>query len=187
MNTNLWQLRLARRAIDAGGIVAYPTEGVYGLGCDPLNSDAVERLLAIKHRDAGRGFILIASNREQLSPYLDPVPASVEQNLAESWPGPVTWILPAAPDTPDILTGGRHTIAARVSAHPLVRALCDTCDAALISTSANLSGHPPARSALTVRRTLGDAVDFILSAPLGGRSRPTEIRDAATGKVIRPG
>lgn len=187
MNINPWQLRLARRTIDAGGIVAYPTEGVWGLGCDPLNPKAVDRLLAIKHRDAGRGFILIGSHRDQLSPYLDPLPEAAEKNLAETWPGPVTWILPAAPDTPGILTGGRSTIAARVSAHPLVRALCDTCEQALISTSANLSGHPAARSALAVRRRLGKAVDFILAGPLGGRSRPTEIRDAATGKIIRPG
>ncbi|HET6724802.1 MAG TPA: Sua5/YciO/YrdC/YwlC family protein [Gammaproteobacteria bacterium] len=184
---NSWQLRLARRTIDAGGIVAYPTEGVWGLGCDPLNADAVDRLLAIKHRDAGRGFILIASDRDQLSPYLGSLPESVEKNLTDTWPGPITWILPAAPDTPSILTGGRSTIAARVSAHPLVRALCDTCDRALISTSANLSRHPAARSALTVRRRLGDMVDFILAGPLGGRTRPTEIRDAATGRIIRAG
>lgn len=182
-----FHLRHARRIIDAGGIIAYPTEGVYGLGCDPLNPEAVERLLAIKQRDAALGFILIASSREQLSPYLDVLPASVEKNLADTWPGPVTWILPAAPEVPAELTGGRPTIAARVTAHPLVRALCEVCDRALISTSANLSGHPAARSALQVRRRLGDAVDFILSAPLGGRVRPTEIRDAATGRIIRAG
>jgi L-threonylcarbamoyladenylate synthase len=85
------------------------------------------------------------------------------------------------------LTGGRATLAARVSAHPLVRALCDTCDRALISTSANYSGHRPARSALDVRRQLGDAVDYLLPGPLGGRTKPTEIRDAATGRVIRAG
>ncbi|HET6654646.1 MAG TPA: Sua5/YciO/YrdC/YwlC family protein [Gammaproteobacteria bacterium] len=182
-----WQLRLARRTIDAGGIVAYPTEGVYGLGCDPLNPDAIDRLLGIKRRDAAKGFILIAAGRDQLAPYIEPLPAATEKQLAETWPGPVTWLLPAAPDVPDWLTGGRNTLAARVSAHPLVRALCDTCDQALISTSANLSGHPAAHSALTVRRRLGGAVDFILSGPLGGRTRPTEIRDAATGRIVRAG
>lgn len=185
--TNPWQLRLARRVVDAGGIVAYPTEGVYGLGCDPLNAEAVARLLAIKQRDAARGFILIASKREQLSPYLEPLPEAVERNVAETWPGPVTWILPAAAGVAPELTGGRDTIAARVTAHPLVRALCGTCDRALVSTSANLSGRPAARSALQVRRRLGGAVDFVLSGPLGGRSRPTEIRDATTGLILRAG
>ncbi len=187
MSKNPWQLRLARRVIGAGGIVAYPTEGVWGLGCDPLNADAVERVLAIKRRDAAKGLILIAAAREQLSPYIEPLPADVEKQVTATWPGPVTWILPAAPGAPRPLTGGRSTLAARVTAHPLVRALCETCGQALVSTSANLSGRPPARSALTVRMHLGTLVDYILPGPLGGRTRPTEIRDATSGRIIRAG
>lgn len=187
MPINPWQLRHARRTIRRGGIIAYPTEGVYGLGCDPLNDRAVKRLLAIKHRPRDRGFIVIASAREQLAPFIRPLPDIVAKRVADTWPGPVTWILPAQANLPDWLTGGRQTIAARISAHPLVRALCQTCDRALISTSANLSGHRPAYSPLTVRRRMGQAVDFILAGPLGGRSKPTEIRDAVSARVIRPG
>lgn len=182
-----FHLRTARRLLLAGRIVAYPTEAVFGLGCDPLNPDAVTRLLAIKQRPWQKGMILIASKREQLQPYLEPIDDDLERKLSQSWPGPVTWLLPAREEVPFWLRGEHHTLAVRVTAHPLAAALCDAFGGPIVSTSANLAGHNPARRALTVRRELGNQVDYILHGELGDSDKPTEIRDATTGRIIRAG
>jgi L-threonylcarbamoyladenylate synthase len=182
-----WSQRHARDTVWAGGVVAYPTEAVYGLGCDPLAVTAIERILTLKARDAGKGFILIASRMEQLLPFLAPLDKTLRHKLDASWPGPVTWVVPAAAAVPAWITGGRDTLAVRVTAHPQARALCELTGMALISTSANLSGHAPARSALQVRARLGDEVDYILPGQTGPRRRPTEIRDAQSGKILRAG
>ncbi|HEX6550313.1 MAG TPA: Sua5/YciO/YrdC/YwlC family protein [Gammaproteobacteria bacterium] len=182
-----WPLRHARDTVWAGGVIAYPTEAVFGLGCDPLARSAIERILAIKSRDAGMGFILIASHIEQLVPFLAPLHASLRAQLEASWPGPVTWVVPAAAAVPAWITGGRDTLAVRVTAHPLARALCEATGMALISTSANLSGHAPARSALQVRARLGEELDYILPGQTGPQRKPTEIRDARSGKILRAG
>lgn len=168
-------------------MVAYPTEAVYGLGCDPLEYRAVARIFELKQRDAAKGLILIASRMEQLTPFMAPLPADVRQKLAASWPGPVTWVVPAAEALPDWLSGGRATLAVRVTAHPIASALCEAAGMALVSTSANKSGLPPARTALAVRAQFGARVDAVLPGPVGGLAKPTEIREALTGKVLRAG
>jgi len=187
MQSLRWPLRQARDIVWAGGVIAYPTEAVFGLGCDPLAANAVERILAMKSRDAGKGFILIASRIEQLLPFLAPLKAGVRRTLDASWPGPVTWVVPAADAVPIELTGGRETLAVRVTAHPGARALCDATGMALVSTSANLSGHAPARSALQVRARLSAEVDYVVPGRTGPQRKPTEIREALTGKILRAG
>lgn len=174
----------AARVLEAGGVIAYPTEGVYGLGCLPDDRAAVERLLNIKGRKATAGFILIAPHAALLTPWIAPTAAELDK--LNSTPGyPVTWIVTAAPDTPDYLTGGRTTVAVRVSDHPVVRELCYAAGSALISTSANLSGRPAARHLFTVRKQLGDALDMIVPGALGQSDGPSEIRVAQTDQVIR--
>lgn len=187
MDSTDWSLRRAVKTVRSGGVIAYPTEAVYGLGCDPLEYAAVERILTIKQRDAAKGVILIASRLEQLLPFMAKLDSAVMQKLEASWPGPVTWVVPAAPAIPVWLTGGRETLAVRVTAHPIASALCTACDMALVSTSANRSGYPPARTALEVRTRLGDGVDYILPGLVGSSPKPTEIREALTGKVLRAG
>lgn len=177
----------ALRCLHAGGVIAYPTEAVFGLGCDPLNAGAVARLLAIKGRSARKGLILITHHRHSLDDWLQPVPASLEEQLQASWPGPVTWVLPVRSWVPCWLTGGRDSLAVRVTAHPGAAALCRAFGGPLVSTSANRSGHPPARTALQVRCRLGGAVDVIVPGPTGGQNRPSEIRDGRSGQVLRPG
>lgn len=184
--TSAWHLRRARDVIRAGGVIAYPTESVWGLGCDPLDADALDRILELKGRDPRQGFILIAATRAQLEPYLGELTPAMERSLSTTWPGPVTWILPAADDLPWELTGGRETVAARVTAHPTVRALCEAADMPIVSTSANLSGRSPARARLGVESAFGAAIDYIVPGPLGKLARPTQIRDARTGRVLRP-
>jgi L-threonylcarbamoyladenylate synthase len=179
------RLRLAVRCLRAGGVIAYPTEAVYGLGCDPRSPNAVHRLLAIKRRPENKGLILIASDFTQLEPFVEPLPDERMRELRATWPGPVTWLLPARSGTPAWLTGRHETLAVRVTAHPLAAALCREAASALVSTSANVSDRPPARSPLRVRLAFGSRLDFILAGPCGGDSRPSTIRDGRTGAVIR--
>ncbi len=178
-------LRCTVRALRSGGVIAYPTEAVWGLGCDPLNGAAVARLLQLKRRAPGKGLILIAHDYNALRPFLAPLDKALEQRVDASWPGPVTWLLPAARDLPAWLTGGRKNVAVRVTAHPLARALCEHFGGAIVSTSANPSHRKPARSALRVRRYFGKRVEALLPGATGGLARPTEIRDASTGRVLR--
>lgn len=183
---NNWQLRQTARVIHAGGLIAYPTEAVYGLGCDPLNASAVQHLLALKNRPMHKGLILIAADLGQLQPFILPLNSDDEAAVNATWPGPVTWLLPACPETPRWLRGHHDTLAVRVTGHPLAAALCRQLGHPLVSTSANRSGQTPARSSLAVRRQLGPALELIISGPLGNQTRPTSIRDLASGRILRP-
>lgn len=179
--------RLAVEVIQAGGVIAYPTEGVYGLGCDPFDSGAVQRILAIKKRPVSAGLIVIGDSLEQVRPLMGKLSKDAAARLEASWPGAVTWVVPAAATAPDWITGGRDTVAVRVPDLTLARQLCAAAGMPLVSTSANRSGRPPLRSALMVRRHLRDEVDCIVTAAIGGARGPTEMRDAVTGKVLRKG
>lgn len=177
-------LRLAARYLSAGAVISYPTESVYGLGCDPLNSEAVQHILAIKQRRWDKGLILIAASLKQLIPYIDPG-FEISEAMMQSWPGAVTWIVPAHPELPQELTGGRKTIAVRVTAHPVASAICRSFGGALVSTSANLSGHSMIRSAIKLRKSFGRTIDYYLPGELGGNLKPSEIRSAVNGEVLR--
>jgi len=174
-------LALAARALRHGKIVAYPTEGVYGLGCDPRQRAAVARLLKLKRRRWQKGLILIAADPAQLAPYVADLPDIARR----TWPGPHTWLVPARPDCPRWLRGVHELIAVRITAHPLAAGLCRTAGMALVSTSANRAGAVPARFARDVRRRLGHRVDYVLAGRVGARKRPTPIRNALTGASLR--
>jgi L-threonylcarbamoyladenylate synthase len=181
------ELERAAAVLRAGGIVAYPTEACYGLGCDPRRHDAVRRLLRIKHRSWQSGLILIADDFTRLAPYLVPLGQDLRRRVFASWPGPVTWVLPARTATSHWLRGRHDGLAVRVTAHGGAAALCRHARSALVSTSANRHGRPPALSAAAVRRELGRDVDYILPGSLGGLARPTEIRDGLTDRIVRAG
>jgi L-threonylcarbamoyladenylate synthase len=174
-------------ALRAGHVVAYPTEAVYGLGCDPLNRAAVTRLFALKDRPPTQGVLLIAAAFSQVERYTDPsaVPAAALARAQATWPGPHTWVFPRAAWVPEWLAGSHTGIALRVTAHPLAAALCHAFGAPLVSTSANRHGEPPARSAVQVRTTFGDELAYILDGELGGLERPTPIRDVISGELLR--
>lgn len=184
---NPLRLRAVARAVRSGGLIAYPTEAVYGLGCDPRNEPAVRRLLALKRRSVHKGLILIAADFAQLAPFLRPLTPAELGRLHASWPGPHTWLVPARSGTPHWLRGRHDTLAVRVTAHPLAAALCRACGHPLVSTSANLSGRPPARSALATRRQLGRHLDALLPGQTGGAAQPTAIRNLRTGRIVRGG
>lgn len=176
----------AVQALRNGGVIAYPTESVYGLGCDPANIESIKRLLTLKQRQRDKGLILIASDFSQLAPYLVDIDERLQQPVLAGWPGPVTWLWPAKSDVSRWLRGQHDTLAVRVSAHPLAAKLCQQFGGALISTSANFTRQDPARSAQQVRELFGNDVDYILDAEVGGMDRPGEIRDILSGGIIRP-
>lgn len=176
------------RLVAAGAVLAYPTEAVFGLGCDPERHEAVERVVALKGRVPEKGFILVASRIAQLARWIAPLDAAARARVDAVWPGAVTFVVPAAAGLPDLLTGGRATIAVRVSAHPVVRALCEACGHALVSTSANRSGEPPLADADAVARAFPigpDGIDGIVAGRVGALARPTAIVDLASGATLR--
>lgn len=178
---------IAADAIRSGGVIAYPTEAVYGLGCNPDNQQACEQILTLKERDAGMGFILIASDIAQLEFYIGTLNDEQRQQLEQSWPGPVTWLVPNNGSAPDWVTGGRDTLALRVTNHPVAAALCAAYGGAIVSTSANPHGQPPACSADEVADYFPEGLSAIVDGPLGEQAKPTEIRHLLTGEIIRRG
>jgi L-threonylcarbamoyladenylate synthase len=177
----------AVRAIRAGGVIAYPTEAVWGLGCDPFNEAAVMRLLAIKRREVAKGLILISGERAQLDGLLDwgALPAERLASIEAGWPGPNTWIVPATARVPRWITGTHNGVAVRVSAHPVVAALCGKLGGPLVSTSANRAGAPPAFHRAELDPELLALLDGVTQGETGGLAAPTAIRDALTGAVLR--
>lgn len=185
--TSAADITQATHFLHSGGVVAYPTEAVWGLGCDPRNKVAVLRLLALKQREVDKGLILIAADEAQLAPYVDIAALNEVQRAAvrASWPGPHTWIVPASTHAPAWITGAHNGIAVRVSAHPLVIALCEAFGGALVSTSANRAGQPAACSREALDAVIVAGVDAVTVGETGGLLRPTAIRDARSGQLLR--
>lgn len=178
--TPLPDIAALRRHLAAGGVIAYPTESCYGLGCDPRNARAVAAILRLKGRPKTKGLILIGSAPAQFTPYLAE-PAGI---WPEYWPGPTTLLLPAAPHCPRWLTGRHAKLAVRVTAHAEAARLCRALGMALVSTSANRSGQRMLRSAAACRREFGDKV-HVIAGRIGKRRRPSTIVDPASGNLLR--
>ena len=178
------QLKQAVSALNSGKIIAYPTEAVYGLSCDPWQEHAVYSLLELKDRPWQKGLILIAAAFEQLDDFIEPINSDLAQQIHASWPGPTTWVLPAKKQVPNYLRGEHKTIAVRVTAHPQTAELCRQFGGAIVSTSANKAGKQPAKSSDEVRRHLPE-VEIVLSGQCMGADKPTQIRDGQTGAILR--
>ena len=173
----------ARELLKKGGIIAYPTEAVYGLGCAPFNQQAVEKILALKHRTKSKGFILLIADWSQLTPLIAPVSGVLLEAVQATWPGPVTWVFPKSNIIPDWLSGQHDGIAIRMSAHPVARKL--SVDEPVLSTSANISGHDPAIDFLGLCEQFPQGIDAVLTGDLGGLSQPSAIFDVLSGKRLR--
>ena len=180
-----FRIRLAARALAEGGVVAYPTEAVWGLGCDPDDDQAVEKILALKQRDISKGVILVAAHIGMLEPYLNRVSSAQRRRMLDTWPGPVTWLIPDTGVASHWISGGQKTLAVRVTAHPIAAALSRAFGKPIVSTSANPGGLPPARNLTRVKAYFGDNIDAYAPGKTGGANRPTEIRNLTTGEVIR--
>lgn len=171
-------------ALQAGKVIAYPTEAVYGLGCDPDNEAAVQQILSLKQRPIEKGLIVIASSVEQLSPWINADKLENDfPHVLESWPGPHTWLLPCKPSTPQWLTGEFDTLAVRVSNHPDVKKLCSAFGKGIVSTSANPAGEEPARTEEEVQGYFPNLT--ILKGFVDISAKPSKIMDGVTQTVVR--
>lgn len=182
---NLLTVKQAAECLLAGEVIAYPTEAVFGLGCDPRNESAVRRLLTLKNRPASAGLILIADSYAHFEPYILPISRELKQIAMSVWPGPVTWLFPRAGNVPGWLAGNHDSIALRLTAHPVCREICAAFGGAIVSTSANPSSAEAARSAGQVEEYFGATLGGIVAGALGGESQASEIRDLVSGTVIR--
>jgi len=179
------EIEAAAALLRAGGVLAYPTEGVYGLGCDPDNREAFERIFVMKRRAPEQGVLLIAADFEQIRDWVGDASEAALDRAREAWPGAHTFIFPRSLRVPEWVAGGHAGIALRVTAHPPSGALCHAFRGPIVSTSANRHGEAPARSAADIRAIFGDEPDGVLDAPLGGLDKPTPITDAVSGAIIR--
>jgi L-threonylcarbamoyladenylate synthase len=177
----------AAATLRSGGLIAYPTEAVWGLGCDPFDATAVQRLFDLKQRPAAKGVILIAATLEQLEPLIDlaSLPEARRRDVLDSWPGPHTWTIPCRDDVPERLRGEFATLAVRVTAHPTAAALCVAFGRPIVSTSANLAGDPPPRQRDEIDARVLAGIDGLVEGVTGGLDRPTPIRDAHSGHPLR--
>ena len=168
-----------------GGVIACPTEAVFGLSCQPTNPDAVARILSLKQRLQSKGLILIASDFSQLKPFCTRPKALLWNEVQATWPGPHTWLFPASATCPTQIRGAHSSIAIRITAHPVASHLCHLSGSALVSTSANISGNVPARSTTEVMDMFGDTIDAVIEGEIGNSPSVTPIKDAITGESVR--
>lgn len=178
------QVAVLKRAVNSAGFFAYPTESVYGLGCDPDDASAVQKILYLKNRPIHKGLILLASDIQQLTPIIDKLSSSYQEQLFATWPGPTTWLVPHFGLVPSYITGGRDTVAVRVSGHSLASGIADYLGKPIVSTSANPTGFTPALTPLRCRHYFGHRLP-IIPGQLGQLAKPTTIRDLMTGKTLR--
>lgn len=187
---NLWlthpQLIAAVTALKSGGVIAYPTEGVWGLGCLPDNQQALERILVLKQRPVHKGVILVADSFERVADYIGDISAQERLRLQQSWPGPNTWLVPHSGKAGAWITGQHQLLALRVSVHPVVQALTQLAESALVSTSANPQGLAPAANAEQVTAYFGSQIDVLAPGDVGANGKPTSIRDLRTNQLLRP-
>ncbi|ERE17426.1 L-threonylcarbamoyladenylate synthase [Pseudogulbenkiania ferrooxidans] len=173
-----------RKQLRDGGVIAYSTESCYGLGCRPLDTRAIRRVLAIKARPNHKGLIVIAADFEQIRHLVKPLSAAQRAELARHWPGPYTFLLPASRRVPPALRGRHHKIAVRVTAHGEAAALCRALGTALVSTSANRAGQKSLKTARACRMAFKDKV-LTLPGRIGKRRKPSTIIDLESGRVLR--
>jgi L-threonylcarbamoyladenylate synthase len=182
-------LEAAARVIDAGRVVALPTDTLYGLAADPFRPDAVERVFLIKGREAGRALLLIAADRAQVVRCVGPLPVLGERLAEAFWPGPLTLLVPAPSTLADGVSGGTGLVGVRVPAHAVARGLCRACDRPLTATSANVSGQTAPADAADVERQLGDRIDLLIDAGAAPGGAASTIVDVTVpgARLVRSG
>ena len=185
MQPPVWRLKLAAAKLARAAVIAYPTEGVWGMGCRPDHEASVKRILLLKNRSWRQGLILVGSDISQILKYAGSLTDGEMKVLEKNWPGPVTFLLPRSDYAPDLIAGDGDKVAVRVSDHAVVSALCRYINGPLISTSANPLGKPPAASQLRLRKYFPQGIDYIFPGELGDSRGATEIRDLRSGEILR--
>ena len=171
------------KILKEGGIILYPTEGVWGLGCDPFNQTAVKRLLKLKGRPISKGLILITVNwsmvRELINLNLKDYPIIGEATE------PTTWVFPATSAVPPWIRGDFDSVAIRATTHEIAREICQQFGGAVVSTSANISSSPPATRLEDIDQSILDRVDYVVLGEVGRLAKPSRICDVLTMRSIR--
>jgi len=181
-----WRAAFAARVMERGGVIAYPTEAVWGLGCDPFQPQAVERLLDLKQRPVEKGLILISGQIEDFDPLLSPLGDEMRQRFFEPQSRPTTWLVPDIEDrVPDWIKGEHKSVALRVVTHPVCVALTKHFGGPIVSTSANPAGKPSACTYYDVQHYFFDSIDYSVQAPVGGSTTVSQIKDLASGRTLR--
>lgn len=179
------RIQQAVRHLLAGGVLAYPTEAVWGLGCCLDDENAVRRLLALKGRPVHKGLILVSGTPAHFEFLLARCSDEQRQRMQATWPGPNTWLVPHHQLVPAWISGRHDSVAIRVSDHPIINALSAALGGPLVSTSANPQGLTPARTALRSRVYFGNQVHYC-SGAVGRSNNPSQIRDLISGQIVRP-
>lgn len=187
MSENLPTYSSATQALKRGAVIAYPTEGVWGLGCDPLNGAAVRKVLQLKSRSEEKGLILVGSDISHFSDFTSALDAEELSKIKASAGQALTWLIDHGGTAPDWISGGQSSLAIRLSDHPVVKGLCSAFAGPIVSTSANPAGEEPALNRAEVERYFGKLIDVIVPGDTGGQNGATEIRELKTGRVVRPG
>jgi L-threonylcarbamoyladenylate synthase len=182
-------LQEAAKWIRNGGLVALPTDTLYGLAADPFRADAVARVLAVKGRTASRGLPLIAADADQIAAHLGGLPPNAVRLAGKFWPGPLTLLIPAPAALARDVSGGTGRVGVRVPAHDIARAICRGAGGPITATSANRTGQPATSDPAEVERTLGDDVDLLIDAGPSPGGAPSTIVDvtAALPQLVRAG
>lgn len=180
----------AADCLKKGQVLAYPTEAVWGLGCDPFNEKAFREILRLKQRPIEKGVILLAANVAQVEHLLTGLSPEIKEEVIASWSRrspaerATTWLLPAGGHIPSWIKGSHSKVAVRVTTHSLCAALCHAFNGFIVSTSANPAGLEPARSLQEASQYFANELNY-LNGDLGLSQEPSKIIDAATGEIIR--
>ena len=181
-----WKIRFAAHVIRQGGVIAHPTEAVWGLACDPFNPQAIATILRLKKRPVSKGLILISGVSEHFEPLLEPLSDVLQTRFYAPQNHPSTWLVPDIENqVPKSVKGQHDTVAIRVVDHSELTDLTRLLGHPIVSSSANPAGMEPALSKLRVHQYFSNRLDYILPAKLGGFTRPSIIRDLQTANTVR--
>ena len=168
-----------------GGTIAYPTESIYGLGCDPKNKDAVNKLLMIKNRSLDMGLILLGSSTRGIDSWLK-ISNQQKQTLLMPTKKPTTYLVPVTHKAPRWIIGKHSSLALRISTMPIIKTLNEILGCPIVSTSANSHGKQPLQTKEQVQKEFSEVLDYIVEGDCGRFIKPSTIIDIVTGKEIRP-
>lgn len=186
VNVLNWRANYAVHVLRQEGVIAHPTEAVWGLACDPFSETAVQRLLDLKGRPREKGLILISSDPAHFAGLLAPLSLELQARFSARQPRPTTWIVPdLRQQIPQWLRGKHAGVAVRVSQHPVVHALTSRFRGPIVSTSANPAGRSPAMNLGDIRHYFSGRIDYVVNGSLGEANRPSRIIDLQSGQVLR--
>ena len=177
----------ARKVLLQGGVIAFPTDTFYGLGVDPFNWEAVERIFTVKGRDKNKPLLLLISTREQLKTLVKEITPAHSALIQKFWPGPLTLLFEPHSVIPKNVSAGR--IGIRQPGNPMTRNLISALSQPITAPSANLSGEEPPVTAEQVQQSLGDQLDLILDGGTCQGGKPSTLVDTleTPARLVRPG